>query len=53
MPGRLELTLTFNQPPKAAEESPVIAALSGTLGAQVPTDQGPPTLPEEPKLQLF
>jgi len=30
-----------------------VAALSGTLGAQVPTDQGPAILLQEPNLQVF
>lgn len=30
-----------------------VAALSGTLGAQVPTDQGPALLLQEPNLQVF
>ena len=87
VPGRLELTLKFNQLPdavpikegmkigiqtdnalviatlrpkawkkltKANEDWPQwIAALSGKLGAQVPTDQGPAILLQEPNVQVF
>ncbi|MBK5938041.1 hypothetical protein CCR96_01860 [Halochromatium roseum] len=87
VPGRLELTLKFNQLPKAVQikdgmkigiqtdnalvvatlrpktwkkltkansDWPQwVAALSGKLGAQVPTDQGPAILLEEPNLQVF
>ncbi|MBK1620718.1 hypothetical protein CKO42_20250 [Lamprobacter modestohalophilus] len=87
VPGRLELTLKFNQLPKAVQikngmkigiqtdnalvvatlrpkawkkltkansDWPQwVAALSGTLGAQVPTDQGPAIILQEPNLQVF
>jgi len=87
VPGRLELTLKFNQLPKAVQikdgmkigiqtdkalvvatlrpkawkkltkantDWPQwVAALSGTLGAQVPTDKGPALLLQEPNLQVF
>ncbi|MEA3643284.1 MAG: ProQ/FINO family protein [Lamprobacter sp.] len=87
VPGRLELTLKFNQLPKAVQikdgmkigiqtdnalviatlrpkawkkltkansDWPQwVAALSGTLGAQVPTDQGPAILLQDPNLQVF
>jgi hypothetical protein len=39
---------------KAAEDWPQwVAALSGTLGAQVPTDKGPTIILQEPNLQVF
>jgi hypothetical protein len=39
---------------KAAEDWPQwVAALSGTLGAQVPTDKGPAIILQEPNLQVF
>ena len=87
VPGRLELTLKFNQLPKAVpikdgmkigiqtdnalvvatlrpkawkkltkantDWPQWVAALSGTLGAQVPTDQGPAIVLQEPNLQVF
>ncbi|MEA3642262.1 MAG: ProQ/FINO family protein [Lamprobacter sp.] len=87
VPGRLELTLKFNQLPKAVQIkdgmkigiqtdnalvvatlrpkawkkltkantdwSQWVAALSGTLGAQVPTDQGLAIILQEPNLQVF
>ena len=87
VPGRLELTLKFNQLPKAVpikdgmkigiqtDNALVVAtlrpkawkkltkantgwpqwvaALSGRLGAQVPTDQGPAILLQKPNLQVF
>ncbi|MBK5941977.1 ProQ/FINO family protein [Halochromatium roseum] len=87
VPGRLELTLKFNQLPKAVQikdgmkigiqtdnalvvatlrpkawkkltkantDWPQwVAALSGKLGAQVPTDKGPAIILQEPNLQVF
>ncbi|MBK1621128.1 hypothetical protein CKO42_22450 [Lamprobacter modestohalophilus] len=87
VPGRLELTLKFNQLPKAvpikdgmkigiqtdnalvvatlrpkawkkltkanSDWPQWVAALSGTLGAQVPTDKGPAIILQEPNLQVF